>query len=114
MLRQYTTKCLDPELEPTWRQSAVETMGRLARKAWGPKSSDGRPDADTALDVLRVALEYRDYDLVNHVLDCPGAITVPDLAFAPIKNLALSGRIDVSRIKKRFVCADHHQPVLLG
>jgi hypothetical protein len=114
MLRQYTTKCLDPELEPIRRQSAVETMRRLARKAWDPKSKDPRPDADTALDVLKVALKYCDYDLINYVLDCPGAATVPDLGFAPIKSLALSDRIDVNRIKKRFVSTNHHRRILLG
>jgi hypothetical protein len=81
-------------------------MRRLARKAWEPDIKDYtkcKPDPDTVLEVLKVALAYQEYDLYNTILGWIRTDAVPTLAFGLVKPLALAGRVDVSKIKTRFV-----------
>jgi len=119
MLPRYAAKCLDPNLKPAQRQSAVNTMRRLARTAWDPDTEVvvrvGRdaydpdasdkcgPEAATVLEVLKAAAACRDYDLVNNVIDWAAADVRPTRTFGLIKSLTLAGGIDVSKIKKRSV-----------
>ncbi|KAH6845820.1 hypothetical protein B0I37DRAFT_356246 [Chaetomium sp. MPI-CAGE-AT-0009] len=91
ILRKYAEKYLVPGSEPTRRQSAAETMRRLARETWKPDpSAYGKPDRTAVLEVLKAAVVCCEYDLFNDVLGLVNATAVSPAIFGLVKTRALA------------------------
>lgn len=116
MLRLYAERYLVLGSEPARRQSAVQTMRRLAKTAWIPNpASYEKPNPAIVLEVLQSAVVCREYELFNDVLGLVHTTAVPPTIFGRVKESALACHIDASKIRKRSVCPICIvSPILLG
>lgn len=103
LLRYYiTTRCKDAKL----RESALHTAHQLAKAAFEPKvdfwQSKKMVDSTIVFEVLKTAIELREYTLFNNVMGWVDAKAVDSRIFSLVKTAAMSGELKFGEIRERF------------
>ncbi|KAK4242781.1 hypothetical protein C8A03DRAFT_29011 [Achaetomium macrosporum] len=106
MLRLYATKCKDAKS----RTSALHTLQQLAKTAWGPNTTTPgvyhapiAVDASVVYEVLKTAIELREYPLFRNVLNWVDAKDVDPLILSLVRMDTMSGTLELGEIKESLL-----------
>lgn len=116
LLRHYLARCADAES----RTSALQTVHRLAKIAWQKDEKSGLNyqllygtdcvDPAIVYDVLKAAIELREYTLFNNVMGYVmgrvGVKGIDSRILTVIKTATASGLLSLGHIKERCVFCD--------